>query len=400
MIDAQRRSEVLGRGRPEETWAGEPLLGGWYTEEEVEAAVKAIRASMDWTVGFGFAVEEIAAFEEAFARHVGTEFAVSVSTASVGLDMAMMCLGLEPGDEVICPAVNFQASHLAILGQGGRIVFCEIDPRTFNADPADVERRITPRTRAIFPVHMNGLSAPMDDLLAIAERHPHPKHGPLKVVGDAARACGGGYKDTKIGKRGWMTVFSFHTMKLMTTLGEGGMVTTDDPEAAARLRDIRQWGGGNRWGSSYKMTKVQAAVGSVQLRRLDDMIARRVARARERTRLLEGVPELTLPFEPPECDHTFYLYTLLAPRDWAGARRDRLVAILKDDYGVGCCVANPPAYEGHAYLRRMTEGQRLPLSEELGARLFCPSLHPLMTQELNEYIAAAVIEAVERVRGE
>lgn len=398
MIDARRRKEMLSRGRPETTWAGEPLLGGWYTDEEVEAAVKAIRDSMDWTVGFGFLIKEITDFEEAFAHYVGTEFAVSVSTASVGLDMAMMCLDLAPGDEAIVPAVNFKASPLAILGQGGRPVFCEIDPRTFNLDPADVERRLTPRTRAIFPVHMNGLSAPMDDLLEIAERHPHPRHGPLKVIGDAARACGGGYKGTKIGKKGSMTVFSFHTMKLMTTLGEGGMITTDDPDLAARLRDIRQWGGGSRWGSSYKLTKVQAAVGSVQLRRLDAMIARRVQRARERSKLLEGVPELTLPCEPPECDHTFYLYTLLVPREWAGERRDRLTKMLADDYRVGCCIANPPVYESHPYIREQTAGQSLPLSEEMGARLFCPSLHPLMTEEQNEYVAAAVTEAVERVK--
>ena len=197
---------------------------------------------------------------KSFTNYCGTEFAISLSTASVGLDLAMISLGLEPEDEVICPAINFKASPLAVLGQGAKLVFCEIDPHTFNCDSADVERRITPNTRAIFPVHMNGLSAPMDDLLDIAERYPHPTHGPLKVIGDAARACGGGYKETKIGKKGWMNVFSFHTMKLMTTLGEGGMITTDDPELARMLRGIRQWGNeADTWGSSYKMTKVQAS---------------------------------------------------------------------------------------------------------------------------------------------
>ena len=399
MIEPNRRREILGRGKPPVPFKGEPALGGWYTEEEVEAAVKAIRDSMDWSVGFGFIIQEINDFEEAFARYCGTAFAVSVVTASVGLDMAVMALDLEPGDEVICPAVNFKASHMAILGQGGRLVFCEIDPRTFCADPADVERRITPRTRAILPVHMNGLSADVDALVAAAERHPHPKHGPPKVIGDAARACGGGYKGTKIGKRGWCTVFSFHTQKLMTTLGEGGMVTTDDPALAERLRAIRQWGG-QGWGSSYKMTKVQAAVGSVQVRRLDEMIGRRVALARERHRLLEGVRGLTLPYEPPECDHTFYLYTLLVPREWAGAKRDRVMAICEQEFGAGCVVANPPTYSAHPYIRERTAGQSLPLSEEISSRLFCLSLHPLMTEEQNEYIAAAVIEAVERVRAE
>lgn len=398
MIDAKRRKRILSRGKPEKAWAGEPGFGGWYTEDEIEAAVGAIRSSMHWTEGFGFMVQEITDFEEAFAAYVGAEHAVSVSTASVGLDMAMMCLDLEPGDEVICPAVNFKASPLAVLGQGGTLVFAEIDPRTFQLDPADVERRLSPRTRAIFPVHMNGLSAPMDDLLDLAKRHPHPKHGPLKVIGDAARACGGGYRGTKIGKKGWATVFSFHTMKLMTTLGEGGMITTDDAALAERLRRIRQWGGGEEWGTSYKMTKVQAAVGLVQLRRLDEMIALRVQRARERTELLDRVPKLTLPHEPPDCDHTFYLYTLLVPRAWAGEQRDRLVKIVTDDYGVGCCIANAPVYLDHRFIRQQTDGQTLPLSEEIGARLFCPSLHPLMTQEQNEYVAAAVIEAVRRVR--
>jgi dTDP-4-amino-4,6-dideoxygalactose transaminase len=312
--------------------------------------------------------------------------------------MAMMCLDLEPGDEVIVPAINFRSAAMAVVGQGGQVVWCEVDPRTLNADPADVEKRITSRTRAIFPVHMNGLSAPMDDLLEIAERHPRPRYGPPKVIGDAARACGGGYRGTKIGKKGWMTVFSFHTQKLMTTLGEGGAITTDDAEVAHRLRGLRQFGvGTDGWGTNYKMTKVQAAVGLVQLRRLDDMIARRVKVARQRTELLQGIPALTLPTEPPGYEHTFYLYTLLVPREWAGEKRDRVISIL-EEYGVGCCVANRPVYADIAFLRERTAGQELPLSDELGGRLFCVALHPMMTEAENEYIAAALWEAVERVR--
>jgi dTDP-4-amino-4,6-dideoxygalactose transaminase len=400
MNEAQRRV-LLDGNKPEREFHGEPQLGAWYTEDEVEAAVKAIRDSMDWHVGFGFIVDEIVEFEKAFAKYCGTEFAVSLCTASVGLDLAMKCLDLEPDDEVICPAVNFPASPLAILGQGAKLVCCEIDRRTFNCDPEDVERRITPHTRAIFPVHMNGLSAPMDDLLDIAERHPHPKHGPLRVIGDAARACGGGYKGTKTGKRGWMNVFSLHTMKLMTTLGEGGIVTADDPDVSKRLRGVRQWGGESEsWGSSYKLTKVQAAVGSVQVRRLDEMISLRRQRAHERLALLEGIPELTLPYEPPDCDHTFYLFTLLVPESWAGEKRDQLCKVLREDYGVGTCIANPPVWEGRPFLKANTQGQEetLPVSVELGRRLFCLSLHPLMTEEQNAYTAAALWESVERVR--
>ena len=398
MIEQARRRRILGHGRPKQFPEGEPMLGGWYTEKEIAAAVKAIRDSMDWHVGFGFLVREITDFEKAFARYCGTRYAVSVATASIGLDMAMRCLDLEPGDEVICPAVNFKASHMAVLGQGGRLVFCEIDPRTFNIDPADAERRITRRTRAILPVHMNGLAAPMDELLKIARRHSRSRRRPIQVIGDAARACGGGCKGEKIGKKGWMTVFSFHTMKLMTTLGEGGMVTTDSARVAARLRDIRQWGGKSGWGSSYKMTRVQAAVGLVQLRRLDGMIARRVRLARKRSRLLEGAPGLTLPYEPPGYNHTYYLYTMLVPCEWAGRKRDGVVRILREKYRIGCIIANPPTYQDNSFIRARTARRNLTLSEEIGARIFCPSIHPLMTDEQNEYISAAVIEAMERVR--
>jgi len=198
-MNKNRREEILKKIRPNVVWKGEPSLGAWYTEEEINAVVDSIRDSMDWNVGFNR--KKLAEFEEAFADYCDTKYAVAINGAGTGLDMSMMCLDLEPGDEVICPAINFPGAHLAIIGQGGKLVFCEIDARTFNVDPNDVERRITEKTRAIFPVHMNGLSAPMDDLLDIAERHPHPKHGALKVIGDAARSCGGGTKELRLVKK-------------------------------------------------------------------------------------------------------------------------------------------------------------------------------------------------------
>ena len=397
-MEAARRREILSRPKPDPVWPGEPLLGGWYTEEEIEVAVKTIRESMDWRVGFGFICDEIINFERAFANYVGTADCVSINGAGTGLDMALMCLDLEPEDEVIVPSVNFRAAPMAVIGQGARLVLGEIDPRTFQLDPGHVEKLMTPNTRAILPTHMNGLSAPMDEYIAIAEEHPHPKHGPAKVIGDAARAGAGGYKGTKIGKVGWMTIFSFHTQKLMTTLGEGGGLTTDDEGAAARLRALRQFGGADGWGSNYKMTKVQAAVGMVQLARLDEMTGLRRQRALERTEMLQGIPELTLPYEPPDCEHTFYLYTCLVPTTWAGGKRDRLMAMMAEDYGVSCVIANPPVHQTIPFIRKHAVNVDLPVSDEIASRLFCVSLHPLMTKEDNEYVCAALWESVERVR--
>ncbi len=301
---------------------------------------------------------------------------------------------------MIVPAINFVASPLAVAGAGGQVVWGEVDPKTLQLDPNDVERRITPRTRAIFPVHMNGLAAPMDDFLDLARRHPHETHGPLAVIGDAARACGGGYKGEKLGKRGLMTVFSFHTMKNMVTLGEGGMMTTDHDDVASFVRASRFYGFDDMelWGSSYVMNKVQAAVGLVQLGKLDGFIAARRRLAQARNVMLADVPELTLPLEPGDCLHTYYLYTCLVCREWAGEKRNRLMKMMDEVHGVRLLVANPPAYEAHQYLRRHTAGQSLPLSEELGARLFCIPTHPAMSDEDNAYIAAALIECVEALR--
>lgn len=399
MIAAGKRRAILARRHSEVQWQGEPILGSIYGEEEIEAAVQAMRRAADVSLGFGFSAQPIPEFEEAFAAYVGTKHAVAINSAGPGLDMAMRYLALEPGDEVIVPAVNFVASPLAVMGAGGQVVWGEVDPRTFELDPNDVEKKLTPRTRAIFPVHMNGLSAPMDDFFELARRHPHDQHGPLAVIGDGARACGGEYMGTKIGKRGLLNVFSFHTMKNMTTLGEGGMVTTDDETVAEFCRSTRFYGARTDiWGTSNVMTTVQAAVGLVQLRRLDSFVDARIEIAHRRHELLDGVEGLTLPLEPPDCKHSFYLYTCLAPREWAGDKRDVLMQMLADEYGVRCVIANKPVYQYREILRKHTAGQSLPLSEEIGARLFCIPIHPVMSPADNEFICAAVIECMERLR--
>ncbi|HID07759.1 MAG TPA: DegT/DnrJ/EryC1/StrS aminotransferase, partial [Armatimonadetes bacterium] len=172
----------------------------------------------------------------------------------------------------------------------------------------------------------------------------------------------------------------------------------DDSEVADRIRQYRSFGLGKGWGTNYKMTKVQAAVGLVQLRRLDEMNALRRKRALQRTELLKDVPELTLPYEPPGYLHAYYLYNILVPCEWAGEKRNRLMQILADEYRIGCVVANPPTYKSNKLIREHTAGQEVSLAEEIGERLFCPCLHPLMSEEDNEYVAAAIIEAVERLR--
>jgi perosamine synthetase len=403
MIDSTQIKNILAKGKPEPKdvpWWGEPNFAGWYTEAEIDAVVAAIRSSMHWSKGFGHGgtSNEIAKFENAFAQYCGTKHAIAITSCGIGLDIAMMCLDLEPGDEVITPAINYKASQMAVLGQRGKVVFCDIDPKTLNADPEDVERRITPRTRAICPVHQTGLSAPMDELLDIAERHPHPKHGPLKVIGDAARACGGGYKGTKIGAKGWLTAFSFHSQKLMTTLGEGGMIVTNDDLLAQRIVDMNHFGGEYGWGSNYRMNKVQAAAGLVQLTRLDEMNAMRRKAAYRRNALLADVPEIILPYEPPGYEHVYYVYPILVQPDWAGEKRDKILSIMEKKFGIVCSVTNKPTYLRWRYIGEKCGNPRLKVSEDIGQRLFCPPLHPLFNEEQEMYICASLLQTIDMIK--
>ncbi len=385
-------------GKPDRPYPGLPPLGGWFTDEEKTAMMAAYEASLDWRQGFSGA--EVVEFEQAFAEYCGVDHAVALNSCGTGLDISMMCLDLEPGDEVISPAITFKATHLAIIGQGAKLVLCEIDPATFNVDPADVERKMTDRTRAIMPVHNNGLSVPMDELEDICRRHPHPKHGPPKVIPDAARAAGGEYRGTRVGKRGWMTIFSFQTSKNMTTLGEGGMITTDDPEVARRATANRGFGAGTEiWGTNYRMTRMQAAVGLVQTRRLDEMNARRIDRADGLTRRLEGVANLTLPTCPPDCKHVYYGYTVMVPPEWAGDRRDAVCAALMEQHGVGTVVMNNTTPEQHPLIRDHVAGQSTPISLLTGQRLFCIGFHPLMTDDDLDHIAASVADVFEQTAG-
>lgn len=393
MMTQREIDEALSH-RPTITWNSEPGLGSIYGQEELDAVEKSMRDSMDVTKGFGFSAPPIPDFEEAFAKYTGTKYAIAVNSCGPGLDIVMRYLNLQPGDEVIVPSINYQAAPLSVLGAGGKVIWGESDPNTFMLDPADVEKKITARTRAIFPVHIHGCSAPMDEYIAIANRHPHPVYGPAKVIGDAARACGGDYNGTKIGKKGFATVFSFHTAKNMTTLGEGGMITTDDEDLNTYAHSVRMYGGGvGAWGTSNVMTKVQAAVGLVQLSKLDSLIAARRRVAHARNKMLEGLEGVTLPYEPANAAPSFYLYALKLKPEWAGEKRDLVIKNMKEQYGIGCVVANRPAYLNRSILADHF-GKTTPLSEELASQMICVSIHPAMSDSDNRYIAAAFISCI------
>lgn len=289
-----------------------PITRPCVGEEEAAAAAKAVLSG--W-LSQGARVQE---FEGAVAEHTGARYAIATSNCTTALHLALIAAGVGPGDEVICPSFSFIATANAIVHAGGTPVFVDIDPRTYNIDPALIERAITPRTKAIVPVDQIGLAADIPAVMAIAA-----KHG-LKVVEDAAPSLGATAGEGRVGAMSDFTCFSFHPRKSITT-GEGGMVTTNDATAAERLQTLRSHGAStsdlSRHTSgtiaieeyrevafNYRMTDIQGAIGVVQVGKLDGILAQRRRLAERYGSLLADDEHIETPFEPAGYRHTYQSY--------------------------------------------------------------------------------------------
>ncbi|MCC7362930.1 MAG: DegT/DnrJ/EryC1/StrS family aminotransferase [Dehalococcoidia bacterium] len=289
-----------------------PITKPFVGQEEADAAAHAVLSG--W-LSQGQRVQE---FEERVARYTGARHAIATSNCTTALHLALVAAGIAPGDEVICPSFSFIATANAVIHAGATPVFADIDPRTYNIDPAKVEAAITPRTKAIMPVDQIGLAADIPAVLAIAHRHG------LKVIEDAAPSLGAIAGEGRVGAMSDFTCFSFHPRKSITT-GEGGMITTDDDAAAERLRVIRSHGASTsdlarhqsgttaieeyrELGWNYRMTDIQGAIGVVQLSKLETVLAARGRLAARYGELFAGDDRLETPFVPAGYRHTYQSY--------------------------------------------------------------------------------------------
>ena len=289
-----------------------PITKPFLTGAEGEAVAAVV--SSGW-VAQGPKVRE---FEAAFAERVGARDAVAVTSGTTALQLALYVIGVGPGDEVIVPSLSFIATANAVWQCGATPVFADIDPRTYNLDPAAAERAITPRTKAIMPVHQVGLPADMDAFLELGRRHG------LEIVEDAACAVGASYRGSPIGSLGPLACFSLHPRKVITT-GEGGMIAVAEPELAARLRFLRQHAMDvsdlarhsasdvviERYperGWNYRMTDMQAALGLCPLDALDEILARRRRIAERSTAALDARPAVHAPYDPADCESAWQSY--------------------------------------------------------------------------------------------
>jgi perosamine synthetase len=272
----------------------------------------------------------VARFEREFASYVGTKHGVAVCNGTAALHCALAAAGVGSGDEVIVPAFTMIATVFAVLYTGARPVFVDCEADTFGIDPAQIEARLTPHTRAILPVHLFGHACDMDAVAAVASRHR------LRIIEDAAEAHGGRYRGRSCGTLGDASCFSFYANKIITT-GEGGMVLTDDDGLADRARRLRDLchSPGKRFvhdavGFNYRMTSLQAAVGCGELIHIEQYLARKQAMAARYTAGLSDVPGLRLPVTRPDVRNVFWMYTVLVDEAGFGMSKDAFRASLRE----------------------------------------------------------------------
>ena len=372
-----------------------PLSAPDITEEEIEAVVSVLRSPR---LSLGPKLEE---FEHAMAEYVGAEHAVGVSSGTAGLHLALLALGVGPGDEVIVPSFTFVAVANAVRYVRAVPVFADIDAESLNLDPARVEAAITPRTRAMIAVHTFGRPADMAALGQIARRHQ------LRLIEDACEALGAEIDGRRVGTFGEAAVFAFYPNKQITT-GEGGMVVTQDAAVARRVRALRNHGRtGDAWlehaevGYNYRLSEIQAALGIVQLGRVEKILARREAVARRYGALLQGNAALRLPaVDVPGVRLSWFVFVVqVAERDRvAGRMREKGIAT--GQYFLP--IHRQPAYSPQTTQRRQSgdspefviDPGGLPVTERVGARTLALPFFNRITEEQMGRVAEALLQAL------
>ncbi len=322
----------------------------------------------------------VKAFEEGFASMCGVKHAAATASGTTALHVALLAAGISNGDEVITSPFTFIASANSVLYTGARPVFIDIDPITFNLNPDLIEPVITPRTKAILPIHLFGLSCDMDPIMEIAKMYG------LAVIEDACQSHGAVYKGKRVGSFG-IGAFSFYPTKNMTS-AEGGMITTDDDAIDERCRVIRQHGMRRRYyhdelGYNFRMTDIHAAIGLEQLKKLPSKNEQRRANAAFLNAHLKGV---TTPTVPAGCEHVFHQYTVRV----TGGKRDALRTYLQE-HGVGSEVYYPvPVHQQSFYIGELGYKGSFPEAQRAASEVLSLPVHPALSQTDLETIVRTV----------
>ena len=359
-------------------------------QSEIREALDEVLRSQQFVLG-----PQGEALEQEIAQRCGVRHAVGVGSGTDALELALNVCGVGSGDEVIVPAFTFIATASAVCALGARPVFADVEPATFTLDPAQVQSLISVRTRAIIAVHLFGLPANLDPILAAAARNGIP------VIEDNAQALGATYQGRKTGSMGRLGCLSFYPTKNLGAYGDAGMVVTNEPDLAARLRSLRNHGQQSRYlstarGRNSRLDELQAAVLRVKLRHSEKWIAARRAHARRYNALLRDVPGLTAPHAPLGSEHVYSLYTIrLAGSGPDGSTRSDVVQKRLAERGIASMVYYPvPLHLQPAFASLGGKPGDLRVSERAAREVLSLPIYPELTAEQIERVANEVRNAL------
>jgi dTDP-4-amino-4,6-dideoxygalactose transaminase len=353
---------------------------------EIRDAIDGVLESQQFVLG-----SHGEALESDLAAYCDAKYAVALANGTDALTIALAACGIGPGDDVIVPAFTFVATATAVVRLGARPVFADIEPATFNLDPAEIDRRLTPQTKAVMPVHLYGLPAEMETINAIAARHS------LYVIEDNAQAIGARYKSARTGSLGIAAGISFYPTKNLGAYGDGGMLVTNSEKLAAHARRLRDHGQSGKYncaepGWNSRLDEIQAAVLRIKLKHLDDWTAARRAHAQRYNELLADVPGITTPKSPAHSEHVYHLYTIRILGE--SGRRDRVQQKLAS-LGISTGAYYPsslhlqPVFADYGH-----KPGSFPISEQASAQVLSLPLFPELTNAQLEKVVESLATAL------
>ena len=345
---------------------------------EVEAAMQRVVADADFILG-----SDVVKFEQEFARFCEAEYAVGLDSGTSALELGLRAFGIGEGDEVITVSHTFIATAAAISYTGAQPILVDIDPDTYNIDPEQIEAAITPRTKAIVPVHLYGQPADIEPVLSIARKHN------LIVIEDACQAHGALYKGKGVGSLGDVGCFSFYPGKNLGAYGDAGMVVTSSKEIADKIRLLRNYGQPQKYqhvmmGYNRRLDSLQAAVLRAKLRHLDDWNAARRRAAKLYDELLDGLAEVKTPYRAEESSHVYHLHVIQHPR------RDQLLQHLKDHGVYGGLHYPTPVHLQPCYEHLNKPLGSLPVTEAIASRVISLPMFAEITEEQIKYVCDCI----------
>jgi dTDP-4-amino-4,6-dideoxygalactose transaminase len=367
-------------------WYSEPNLGSYFDHREINAVMKCLKNSNKWHQGFNPYPVEIYKFEKEFEKKFDVRNAISVCNNGLGFDLLLSIINIKPGDEIITPALNFKAWQMSIIKRNIKTKFCDVELETLNLCKEDLLKKINNKTKVICPVYLGGHSCDCDEIQEIANYYSKKYKKKIFVIYDAARGLGIKYKNKHIASLGDFVVFSFNGAKILTTMGEGGIISTNNDKYASLIRSATTYGGEESWGLNYRISRVQAAFGLEQLKsKFYNLQKLRYKIGVKRNKFFSKFNLIQCPIIRDYSNHNFYLYNLILKPPFNKILRDRLIKIILKKYKINLSYPKNIT-ERWKILKKKYGVQNLKNTNMVTSNSINLMLHPMITSKQEKFL--------------